>query len=84
MDTDVVVLATSAVPALQLAERWVAFGVGKTFPNIAAHETACSPGPEKTCAMVHGVCKKKTTTTKCKATWEAYKDVNTVLALAKH
>ncbi|KAG0719155.1 hypothetical protein GWK47_051077 [Chionoecetes opilio] len=32
-------------------ELWVAFGTGKNYRYIAAHEIASSLGPEKTCAL---------------------------------
>ena len=52
VDTDVVVLAVMVVNKLPAGdELWVAFGTGKNYRYIAAHEIASSLGPEKTCAL---------------------------------
>ena len=52
VDTDVVVLAVMVVQKLPAGdELWVAFGTGKNYRYIAAHEIASSLGPEKTCAL---------------------------------
>ncbi len=44
VDTDVVVIAVMVAQILQLNEMWVAFGTGKSFRYIAAHEIATSLG----------------------------------------
>ena len=44
VDTDVVVLAASRRPGLQL---WIAMGTGQNFWYIAAHQIACTMGPDK-------------------------------------
>ena len=50
VDTDVVVvMVVQKLPAGD--ELWVAFGTGKNYRYIAAHEIASSIGPEKTCAL---------------------------------
>ena len=47
VDTDVVVLAVTAAEQLNMDELWVAFGSGKAFRFIAAHEIAQTLGPDK-------------------------------------
>ena len=48
VDTDVVVLAVSMAQHLQPAdELWAAFGSGKGFRYLAAHEVSTGLGPEK-------------------------------------
>ena len=42
VDTDVVVLAVAAAAKLDLEELWIAFGTGKNFCHIPAHEIARS------------------------------------------
>ena len=52
VDTDVVVLAVSVVKDLgQETELWLAFGTGKNFRYIAAHEIAVGLGPQKAKAL---------------------------------
>ena len=52
VDSDVVVLAVMVVQKLPAGdELWVAFGTGKNYRYIAAHEIASSLGPEKACAL---------------------------------
>ena len=46
VDTDAVVLAITSVNRLNLSELWVAFGIGKSFRFIAAHEIANTLGPD--------------------------------------
>ena len=45
--TDVVVLAVAAAQRLSIDELWVAFGTGKSFRFLAAHEMAQALGPDK-------------------------------------
>ena len=40
VDTDIVVLALAAAERLNIDELWVAFGTGKSFRLLAAHEKA--------------------------------------------
>ncbi len=47
VDTDVVILAVAAAEHLQIDELWVAFGTGKNFRFLAAHEMAAALGPNK-------------------------------------
>ena len=48
VDADVVVLAVSMAQRLQPEdEMWVAFGTGKGFWYLAAHEVSAGLGPEK-------------------------------------
>ena len=48
VDTDVVVLAVSVAQGLLPEdELWLAFGTGKSFRYLAAHEIAAGLGPEK-------------------------------------
>jgi hypothetical protein len=52
VDTDVVVLAvfvTSQLPSG--CELWLAFGTGKNFRYLAAHEMAACLGPEMSCSL---------------------------------
>ena len=52
VDTDVVVLAVSVVHHLQPEnELWIAFGTGKGFRYLAAHEIAARLGPDKAQAL---------------------------------
>ena len=46
VDTDVVVLAVAAAERLSIDELWVAFGTGKSFRFLAAHEMAQALGPD--------------------------------------
>lgn len=51
-DTDVVMLAVSVVQHLQPeTELWIAFGTGKGFRYLAAHEIAAGLGPDKAQAL---------------------------------
>ena len=47
VDTDVVVLAVTAAQCLNISELWVAFGTGKSFRHLAAHEMARALGPDR-------------------------------------
>ena len=47
VDTDVVVLAVSVIPQLDVTELWVAFGTGRHFRYIPTHLIALSLGPMK-------------------------------------
>ena len=51
VDTDVVVLAVTAAQSLNITELWVAFGAGKSFRHLAAHEMARSLGPDTWIAL---------------------------------
>ena len=52
VDTDVVVLAVAVSQTLQPDDDlWLAFGTGKSFRYLAAHEIAAGLGPEKACAL---------------------------------
>ena len=52
VNTDVVVLAVAVAQTLQPEnELWLAFGTGKNFRYLAAHETAAGLGPEKECTL---------------------------------
>ena len=52
VDTDVVVLAVSVAQGLLPEhELWLAFGTGKSFRYLAAHEIAAGLGPEKAQAL---------------------------------
>ena len=51
VDTDVVVLAVAVLPQLGRAELWIAFGTGKNFRYIPAHEICASLGPQKSVAL---------------------------------
>ena len=51
VDTDVVVLEVAVLPQLGRAELWIAFGTGKNFCYIPAHEICASLGPQKKVAL---------------------------------
>ena len=51
VDTDVVVLAVAVLPQLGRAELWIAFGTGKNFRYIPAHEICASLGQQKSVAL---------------------------------
>ena len=52
VDTDIVVIAVSAVHNLNITCLWVAFGVWKTFRYIPVHEIALHMGPSKSDALL--------------------------------
>lgn len=47
VDTDVVILAISIIPTLNVTELWVAFGTGRHLRYIPTHLIALSLGPVK-------------------------------------
>ena len=47
VDTDIVVLVVAAATNIDIQELWIAFGTGKHFRYIPAHEIASSLGPSK-------------------------------------
>ncbi len=51
VDTDVLVLAVTAAQRLNTTELWVAFGTGKRFRHLAAHEMSKALGPERCMAL---------------------------------
>ncbi|KAJ8351860.1 hypothetical protein SKAU_G00233360 [Synaphobranchus kaupii] len=52
VDTDVVVLTVFAASQLPAGcELWLAFGTGKSFRYLAAHQIAACLGPEMSCAL---------------------------------
>ena len=51
VDTDVVVLAVMAAAKIDIQELWVAFGTGKHFRYIPAHQIALALGPSKSQAL---------------------------------
>ncbi len=51
VDSDVVVLCVAVVAKISVRELWIAFGTGKHFKYIAAHEIAASLGPNKSQAL---------------------------------
>lgn len=51
VDTDVVVLAIASANRLNISELWIAFGVGKNFRFIAAHEIAKALGSDRCVAL---------------------------------
>ena len=51
VDTDVLVLAVTAAQYLNTTELWVAFGTGKGFRHLAAHEMVKTIGPERCIAL---------------------------------
>lgn len=51
VDTDVVVLAVAVLSELGSAELWIAFGTGKNFRYIPAHEISASLGPQKSVVL---------------------------------
>ena len=84
VDTDVVVLAITSAQRLNISELWIAFGAGKSFRFIPAHEIARALGPDRCVAlpMFHAFTGCDTVSSfggrgKRTAwdTWKAYKDV---------
>ena len=52
VDTDIVVLTVMVAQALPCMDKpWNAFGTGKDYHYIAAHEITTSHGPQKACAI---------------------------------
>ena len=51
VDTDVVVLSITSAQRLNISELWVAFGTGKSFCFLAAHEIARALGPDRCVAL---------------------------------
>ena len=51
VDTDVVVLAVTSAQRLDNTEVWIAFGTGKSFRFLAAHEIARALGPDRCRAL---------------------------------
>ena len=49
--TDMVFLAVTAAQQLNISDLWVAFGTGKNFRILAAHDMAKALGPEKFAAL---------------------------------
>ena len=45
-DAEVVILAIASVNRLNVSDLWIAFGDGKSFMFIAAHEIATAPDPD--------------------------------------
>ena len=52
VDTDVVVIAVSTFQDVGLSKLWIAFGVGKHFRYIAAHEIASTLGQQESRALL--------------------------------
>jgi hypothetical protein len=84
VDTDVVVLAISSAQRLKISELWVAFGTGKNFRFLAAHEMARTLGPDwcKALPIFHAFTGCDTVSyfggrgkRTAWATWKAYEDV---------
>ena len=51
VDTDVVVLAVASAQRLNITELWIAFGAGKYFRYLPAHEMADALGPDRCVAL---------------------------------
>ena len=51
VDTDVVVLAITAVDHLDISELWIAFATGKNFRYFGIHEMAKALGPQHCFAL---------------------------------
>ena len=51
VDTDVVVLAVASAQRLNITELWIAFGAGKNFRYLPAHEMADALGPDRCVAL---------------------------------
>ena len=47
VDTGVVVLAVASAQRLNITELWIAFGAGKNFRYLPAHEMADALGPDR-------------------------------------
>ena len=50
-DTDVVVLAVTSAQRLNITELWIAFGAGKNFRYLPAHEMANALGSDRCVAL---------------------------------
>ena len=64
VDSDVLVLAITAVQQLSVDEIWVAFASGKSFRYLPAHEMAHALGPEK-CILLYLSCMHSAGVTQC-------------------
>ena len=51
VDTDIVVLAVASVQYIDVTELWIAFGTGRNFQFLAAHEMARALGPDHCIAL---------------------------------
>lgn len=51
VDTDLVVLAVASVQRIDVMELWIAFGTGRNFRFLAAHEMARALGPDRCIAL---------------------------------
>ena len=51
VDTNVVVLAVASAQRLNITELWIAFGAGKNFRYLPAHEMADALGPNRCVAL---------------------------------
>ena len=51
VDTDVVVLAVTSAQRLNITELWIAFGAGKNFRYLPAHEMTNALGPDRCVAL---------------------------------
>ena len=51
VDTDVIVLAVATVQQIGQIDLWIAFGSGKDFRYIPAHEICASLGPRKSSTL---------------------------------
>ena len=84
VDTDVVVLAIASASRLNISELWIAFGSGKSFHYIAAHDLARVLGPDRCNALPMFHAFTGCDTVSCFLgrgkktawdTWNAYRDV---------
>ena len=90
-DTDVVVLAVANIQNVSASELWVAFGVGKNFKYIPAHDVAHRMGPRSAAAlpMFHAFSGCDTVSFfagkgRCWQTWCSYPEAtDTFLSLAR-
>ncbi|KAK3731974.1 hypothetical protein QZH41_003373 [Actinostola sp. cb2023] len=73
-DTDVVVLAISMVNQVNADEIWLAFGTGKTFRYLAAHQISAELGENKAKAlpMFHALTAKLETTRNLFTHWKRF------------
>ena len=51
VDTDVAVLAVTSAQGLNITELWIAFGYGKNFRYLPAHEMVNALGPDRCVAL---------------------------------
>ena len=52
VDTDILIMSVALFSQINLSELWLAFGTGKNFKYIPAHDIARTLGPEKAASLL--------------------------------